>query len=110
MLPGDPIADLIFACGYAALQCEFALLLREHGLLCSVPAQCGGVFSSPSVAGDECSVEVLPVNYMDDTAVVITADVPGLLISRLKLAAELFGCTCRKHGLSLHFIPLWQLS
>ncbi len=108
--PRDPIADLIFAFGYAVLQCEFHSLLREHGRLCSVAAPCGGDFSSSSVAGDECLVgdgclvEVLPVN---DTAVVITAACPGQLIPRLTLAAELVVRTCRKNGLSLN-IWRWQ--
>ncbi len=57
MRPVDPIADLICACGYAVLRCEFASLLREHVLLRSVAAPCGGDCSSSSAAGDECLVE-----------------------------------------------------
>ncbi len=49
------------------------------------------------------AVEVLPVNYMNDSAVVITTDCPSQLIPRLTLVADLFVRTCRKHGLSPNF-------
>ncbi len=84
------------------MQCDFTDLLRAHGLLDTVAVRPGGVFATPVEADDESLAEMAPVKYMHDTAVLITADAPSLFTPRLKLATELFGRTCRKHGLSLN--------
>ena len=103
--PGDPIADLIFACGYAVIQVEFAALLRENGLMGTIPMHAGGIFSVSVAPGDCSAVGLPPVNYMDDTAFVIMAECPSQLIPRLALAACLFVRTCRRHGLEVNFGP-----
>ena len=48
---------------------------------------------------------VLPVNYLDDTAIVVTAGAPPELLPRLMAVTTEFILACRANGLEVNFGP-----
>jgi hypothetical protein len=79
--PGDPLADLVLALGYGALQLEFAQALHGQGFLFAVEAPMGRLFAAP---GPSEVVDVPPANYVDEADIFLEASFSLELFSKLR--------------------------
>ncbi len=98
--PGCPLADLIFALGYAIGMRDFMARLVELDLIWCLPLAEDGCFSSSLPTSE---VRLPPICYVDDTAVLVEASSAVKLVGRMALVVNMLLEVTRRHGLQLKF-------
>ncbi len=101
--PGDPLADLVFNLGFAMFQHLLDQELHKIGVIPSV--KFGGRVVSPSVVDGEAaeSRPLLPVVFMDDLAIPLTAATAPEIFENIEVTCSILVDLGRTIGLAIDF-------